>query len=183
MWNKFFSFWAIFCVVITTWGANLPPNEDPKADPKKDDCCAENTNPDCNGCVNYQFLFGKSTNDPSVPKGNFSIYTLRPSQNLFSPFNLYYYHPLFTQIISDETKDNHKIIKIQGRNREAETFAIRNGDSLGYPTGNYRTKLNKSIVMLDKDEQPVNSTPEFYRVFNQDGSSVTYQITPVLTNF
>lgn len=174
MWKKFFYLIIVFCMGLGIWAANLPPNEEPKEDPKKDDCCPGNNNPDCNGCVNYQYLFGRAANEPLMPTGRFSIFTQRPSQNLFSPINLYYYHPLFMQIIKDEVSDSRRIVQIMGPNREAEEYVFQAGESIGYPGTTFRNKLNKTLVMLNANQDPTTDIPIYYRLQNKNGSSILF---------
>lgn len=161
----------LLCVVsIYSWTANLPPNENPKPQP---DCCK---NQPCNDCVSYQITFGRAANEPTIPDGQFSIYTLRPNLNLFSPANLHYYHPLFTQIIKDEISSGERIVQLQGENREAETYIFRSGESIGYPGEGFRTKLNQTLVMLDAEKQPTTETPIFYRLQKSNGSQIIYSV-------
>lgn len=168
----------LLCVVsIYSWTANLPPNEDPKEDPKKDNCCPDDNDPDCNGCVNYQYEFGRAANETQIPCGRFSIFTQRPSLNLFSPINLYYYHPLFTQIVKEEIIENQRTVQIMGLNREAEIYVFQKGENIGYPGASYRNKLDKTLVMLDANQEPTTDTPIYYRLQNNNGSSVLYSVS------
>ncbi len=174
MWKKLL--WcAVVCVVgCGLWGANLQSNNDKKDDPKTEDpdCCDDS----CNECVDYKFSFGQAANDPDVPSGYFSIYTLRPNLNLYSPINLYYYHPLFTRITKDEISDGKRTVMIQGSRREPEEYVFTSGEKVGYPGDNYRNRLDKKLVMLNAEQEPVTESPVYYRMINTDGSFVTYSV-------
>lgn len=161
------------CLSFNGLGYNGPA-EDP-VPPKPCNECPSDANAN-NECVSYKFEFGSAAHEPDFPVGVFSIYGRRPSETMFTPLGLYYYHPLFTRLAGVSEENGKQIVKLQGPNREIEIYEFAANSSIGYPGGVFRNKLKKVLVMLDADHEPTTISPAYYKLVDENANYVLYSV-------
>ena len=152
--------------------ANLPKNEQPPTEPPCDKCSQS-----CNACLQYNVLFGRMINEPELPTGNFSVYTLLPTPSIYTPGKLVFSHPLASKIATytqniPSGSDFAAQIQVD---QEKVLYLFKTGSAYGYPEGAFASRVKNYAMRLDADKKPTSSTtPAFIKLVNTDSSVVLY---------
>jgi len=148
------------------------PQEDPPTEEPCDKCTQT-----CNACLQYNVLFGRMINEPELPTGNFSVYTLLPTPTIYTPGKLVFSHPLASKIATytqniPSGSDFAAHIQVD---QEKVLYLFKTGSAYGYPEGAFASRVKNYAMRLDADKKPTSSTtPAFIKLVNTDSSVVLY---------
>ena len=151
--------------------ANMPQEDPPTEEPC--DKCTQT----CNACLQYNVLFGRMINEPELPTGNFSVYTLLPTPTIYTPGKLVFSHPLASKIATytqniPSGSDFAAHIQVD---QEKVLYLFKTGSAYGYPEGAFASRVKNYAMRLDADKKPTSSTtPAFIKLVNTDSSVVLY---------
>ena len=149
--------------------ANMPQEDPPTEEPC--DKCTQT----CNACLQYNVLFGRMINEPELPTGNFSVYTLLPTPTIYTPGKLVFSHPLASKIATytqniPSGSDFAAHIQVD---QEKVLYLFKTGSAYGYPEGAFASRVKNYAMRLDADKKPTSSTtPAFIKLVNTDSSVV-----------